>query len=116
MDDVHSCDIKLSISDMDTKRQQKTRFETCNLPMCSASQVSNNGESLVLFCSMNNLCIRYTYFVHISFHKKTWWSPDGSTSNEIDYLSISRQWDSAVLNVRAYCGVEIGLGHYLLMA
>ena len=91
-DDVPSCDIKLHIGDINAKQDNKRKqcLEHVIGPCGSASQISNNGECLLLFCSINNLCIRHTYFVHSSIHKKTWQSPDGSPSIEINYFHIGR--------------------------
>ena len=43
-------------------------------------------------------------------------SPDGSTENEIDYISISQRRGSALLDVRACKSVDVSSDHHLLMA
>ena len=117
MDDIPSSNIKLLVSDMNAKIDNKRQRLEHVISLCrSASQMSDNRDYLLLFCSMNNLCIRNTYFTHISIHKVTWWSPDGSNCNEIEYFYISRQWHSAFLDLRTYHGNDIRSDHYLIMA
>ncbi|KAK1791378.1 hypothetical protein P4O66_013384 [Electrophorus voltai] len=80
----------------------------------ATDQTNDNGERLLSFSNMNNFCIGNTYFRHKNIHKKTWRSPDGATYNEIDFICISRRWRSALLDVRAYRGADVGSDHYLV--
>ncbi|EYC02893.1 hypothetical protein Y032_0097g3001 [Ancylostoma ceylanicum] len=65
-------------------------------PSASSGHISDNGN---------------TYFQHRRIHKKTWNSPDGVASNEIDHIRISRNHDA-----RAYRGADVGSDHYLVRA
>ena len=57
----------------------------------TARRTNDNGERLLLFCNINNLCIGNTYFEHKNIHKKTWRLSDRNTSNEIEYIYISKR-------------------------
>ena len=82
-------------------------FEQMIGPFSSASHTNNNGERLILFCSINGLCIGNSYPRHKMIHKNTWRSPDAHTENETDYFCISQRWRSALQDVRSYGGADI---------
>ena len=48
--------------------------------------INNNGERLVDISEMNNCWIGGTIFTHKEIHKKTWISPNGRDSNQIDHI------------------------------
>ena len=83
-------------------------------PHGSAQNTNNNGERMLLLCNINGLCIGNTYFVHKTIHKKTWKSPEGETENEIDYICISKRWQSALKDVRVCRGADVGSDHHLV--
>ena len=49
---------------------------------------NNSGQRLLELCSANDLCVTITGFRHHLRRKTTWFSPDGRTKNEIDYILI----------------------------
>ena len=53
-------------------------------------------------------------FPHKDIHKETWHSADGRTANQIDYVSISNRFRSAITDIRALKGPDIGSDHNLL--
>jgi len=55
-------------------------------------------------------------FPHRNFHKHTWTSPDGKTHYQIGHILIDRRWQSSVLDVRSFRGVDCDTNHYLAMA
>ena len=69
-----------------------------------------------MFCNSNGTCIGNAYFKHKLIHKKTWWSPDGTVENEIDYICINQTLTSVLRDVRVYRGAEIGSDHQLVIA
>ena len=77
-------------------------------PFGSASQTNSNGERLILFRSLNGLCIGNSYFRHKMIHRYTWRSPDGHTESKIDYFCISQRWRFSLQDVRSYKGADIG--------
>ena len=69
-----------------------------------------------MFCNSNGTCIGNAYFKHKLIHKKTWWSPDGTVENEIDYICINQTLTSVLRDVRVYRGAETGSDHQLVIA
>ncbi|KIH61768.1 hypothetical protein ANCDUO_07953 [Ancylostoma duodenale] len=53
---------------------------------------------------------------HRRIRKKIWISPDGMSSNEIDYFCISRKWRTSLCDARAYRGADVGSDHHLVRA
>ena len=47
-------------------------------------------------------------------HKKTWTSPDGNTSNEIDYICNNNRWRSSLQDARVCGGADVGSDHNLV--
>ena len=117
IDDIPNHDIKLLIGDINAQiNDNRQGIEHVIGPHTTARRTNDNGERLVLFCSINNFCIGNNYFAHKNIHKKTWRSPDGNTNNEIDYICISKRWRSAIQDVRVYRGADVGSDHYLMRA
>ncbi|KAK1804513.1 hypothetical protein P4O66_020515, partial [Electrophorus voltai] len=115
IDEILTHDVKLLIGDFNAQITDVRRgLENVIGPHSSGRQTNDNGEQLLSFSNMNNFCIGNTYFRHKNIHKKTWRLPDGATYNEIDFICISRRWRSALLDVRAYRGADVGSDHYLL--
>ena len=83
---IPSCDIKLVIGDFNSKLSGDRRGIPSSIgPRGSADDINDNGERLLSICSISSLSIGNTFFKHKRIHKNTWTSPDGNTSNEIDY-------------------------------
>ena len=115
VDEIPRHDIKLLIGDMNAQiSNNRHDIEHVIGPHATARRTNDNGERLILFCSMNNLCIGNTYFAHKNIHEKTWRSSDGHTSNEIDYIRINKRWRSTIQDARAYRGADVGSGHHLM--
>ncbi|KAK1806239.1 hypothetical protein P4O66_000117 [Electrophorus voltai] len=115
IDEIPTHDVKLLIGDFNVQITDDHRvLENVIGPHSLGRQTNDNGERLLSFSNMNNFCIGNTYFRHKNIHKKTWQSPDGATYNEIDFICISRQWRSVLLDVRAYREADVGLDHYLV--
>ena len=53
-------------------------------------------------------------FPHKDIHKETWYSADGRTANQIDRVLISNGFRSAITDIRALRGPDIGSDHNLL--
>ncbi|CAF1405574.1 unnamed protein product [Adineta ricciae] len=97
MDSIPNHDVKLLIGDMNAQiNNSRHGMEHVIGPHATARKTNGNGERLILFCSMNNLCIGNTYFAHKNIHKKT--------------------WRSTIQDVRAYRGADVGPDHHLVRA
>ena len=78
--------------------------------------MNENGEMFADFCTVNELVIGGSIFPHKKCHKVTWFSPDNRTENQIDHITISRNWRSTLQDVRARRGADIGSDHHLVVA
>jgi len=58
--------------------------------------------------------IRSTKFPHKDIHKETWYSADGTTANQIDHVLISNRFRSAITDIRALRGPDIGSDNKLM--
>ena len=85
-------------------------------PFGSALHKTDNCDRLISLCATNNMHISNTFYRHKNIHKKTWRHPNGQSSNEIDYICISKRWRSSVIDVRVQRGADVGSDHHLLIA
>ena len=69
---------------------------------------------MIQFAISKGLNVRSTTFPHKDIHKETWYSADGRTANQIDHILISNRFRSAVTDIRALRGPDIGSDHNLL--
>ena len=79
-------------------------------------QRCENGGRLVNFAALNRLVVTNTRFQHPRRQLLTWYSNDGHTANQIDYILIRSRWSTSVLDSRAYRGAEAGSDHALVRA
>jgi len=49
-----------------------------------------------------------------SCHKETWYSADSRTASQIDHILISNRFRSAITDIRALRGPDIGSDHNLM--
>jgi len=75
---------------------------------------TNNRIKIIQFAIFNGLNVR-TRFPHKDVHKETWYSADSRTTNQIDHVLISNRFRSAITDIRALRGPDIGSDHNLLM-
>ena len=69
---------------------------------------------MIQFAISKGLNVRSTTFPHKDIHKETWYSADGRTANQIDHDLISNRFRSAITDIRALRGPDIGSDHNLL--
>ena len=69
---------------------------------------------MIQFAVSKGLNVRSTTFPHKDIHKETWYSADRRTVNQIYDVSISNRFRSAITDIRALRGPEIGSDHNLL--
>ncbi len=116
INDIPNYDVKILLGDLNAQiGDDRDGLEHTIGPHGSATHTSENRYRLLSLCGMNGLCIGNTYFAHKTIHKKRWRSPNGNTSNEIDYLCISNRWRSALRDVRVFRGADVGSDHYLVV-
>ena len=71
----------------------------------------NNGDRLLQFADLNHMVVTNTRFQHRRKHLLTWYSNDGRTASQIDYVLIKARWASCVLDCRSYRGADTGTLH-----
>nr|VZI35910.1 unnamed protein product [Spirometra erinaceieuropaei] len=70
-----------------------------------------NGERLLNFADRNRLLVTNTCFQHRKKHLLTWYSNDGRTASQIDYILVSSRFRSWVHDSRSMHGAETGNAH-----
>ena len=80
------------------------------------NHINDNGERLVEMCYNNNLVIGNTIYPHKDIHKLTWKTPDGRTTNQIDYIIINGKWRRSLRDVRVYRGADIISDHFFVVS
>nr|VZI25315.1 unnamed protein product [Spirometra erinaceieuropaei] len=70
-----------------------------------------NGERLLSFADRNRLLVTNTCFQHRKKHLLTWYSNDGRTASQIDYILVSSRFRSWVHDSRSMRGAETGNAH-----
>src|SRR5215510_12487331 len=69
---------------------------------------------MIQFAISEGLNVRSTMFPHKDIHKDTWYSADGRTENQIDYVLISNRCRNAITDMTALTGPDIGSNYNLL--
>jgi len=69
------------------------------------AEMNDNGERWADFCQVSGLVIG-----------GTWVSPDGGTTNQIEYMALSKWWRSSLQDVRVKRGADAGSDHHLMLA
>ena len=75
---------------------------------------TNNGRKMVQFAISKGLNVRSTKFPYKDIHKGTWYSADSRAANQKDHVLISNVFRSAITDIRALRGPDIGSDHNLL--
>ena len=69
---------------------------------------------MIQFAISKGFNVRRTTFPHKDIHKETWYSADSSSANQIDHVLISNRFRSAITDIRALRGPDIGSDNSLL--
>ena len=69
----------------------------------------------MVYLYSNNVVIGGTLFPHKRIHKVTWESPDQTTQNQIDHITIHKKWRRSLLDIRAFRGADTASDHQLLI-
>ena len=110
-------DIKVLMGEINAKiDSERTRMEQIIGPHGSAQKTNDNGDRILLFCSINSLAVHSSSFAHKDIQQKIWRSPDGKIKNEVDYVCISQGWKTSVKDVRVCRGEDIGSDHHIVLA
>ena len=77
------------------------------------NETNNNGIKIIQFAISNCLNVTSTMFPNKDIQKETWYSADSRTANQIDHVLISNRFRSALRDIRALRGPDIGSDHNL---
>jgi len=69
---------------------------------------------MIQFVISKGLNVRSTMFPYKDIHKERQYSADGRTANQIGHLLISNRFRSAITDIQALRGPDIGSDHNLL--
>lgn len=72
--------------------QRRHGMEQAMEPRGSVTTLNDYVERVTMMCCTVGLSVRNAFFQHRKVHKTTWTSPNGKTTNEIDYLWINGRW------------------------
>ena len=115
VDEIPSFGIKVVMVDLNAKLSGDRRGIPSSIgPHGSADNINDNGDRLLSLCSTIGLSIGNTFFKHKRIHKNTWISPDGNTSDDIDYY-VNNIYRSSLQYVRACGGADVGSDHSLVI-
>ena len=78
-------------------------------------QINENGELFADFCSFNNIVIGGSLFRHKRIHKATWISPDHHTENQIDHITICKEFRRSLQDTRVRRGADAASDHHLVV-
>ena len=78
------------------------------------NETNKNGIKMFQFVVSKDLNVRSTKFPHKDIHKETWYSADGRTASQTDQVLISNRFRSAIIDIRALRGPDIGSDYNLL--
>ena len=112
---VDKSDIVMLIGDLNAKVGDSNEGWETTMGKFGIGTMNDNGERFAEFCAEHKLMIGGTLFPHRNIHKVTWTSPDGRTQNQIDHITISKKWRTALLDVRNYRGADVFSDHHLLV-
>jgi len=78
------------------------------------NETNNNEIKMIQFTTSKSLSVWSTTFPLKDNHKETWYSADGRTVNQTDYVLIRNKFRSVIIDFRALRGPNIGSDHNLL--
>jgi len=107
-------DIKIILGDFNAKFVEESIYKRTISNESLHSGTNNNEINMIQFAISNCLNVRCTTFPHKGIHKETWHSAYGRTANQIDLVLISKRFRSAITDIRALRGPDIGPDHNLL--
>ena len=73
------------------------------------------NELFADFCSFNNIVIGGSLFRHKRIHKATWISPDHHTENQIDHITICKEFRRSLQDKRVRRGADAASDHHLVV-
>ena len=107
-------DIKIILVDFNAKVGKESIYKPIIGNESLHNETNNNGIKMIQFVVSHGLNVRSTMFPHKDIHKETWHWADGTTANQTDHVLISDRFRSAITDITALRGKDIGSDHNLL--
>ena len=111
---VPAHDMLLVIGDLNARVGNDNAGRESNMGTHRCGLMNDNGQRLCELCEKNKLLIGGTNFHHKEIHKKTWTSPDGATTSQIDHVLVNKKWRSLMQDVRTRRGADVVSDHNLV--
>ena len=115
LDKSRNRDITLLMGDLNAKIGSDNTGHEEVMGMEGLGKMNDNGERFTDLCSLNQLVIGGSIFMHKRIHKATWRSPDHITENQIDHMCISQKFRRLWSDVRVMRGADVSSDHHLLV-
>ena len=118
LDHSNKHDIKIVLGDFNAKigKDSLNNYGKVIGSSCNAT-TNENGQKLLDFITYNQMVAANTLGIHKPSRIHTWKSPDGKTSNQIDYILVSQRFRSAICtaSTRAFPKADIYSDHNLVL-
>jgi hypothetical protein len=112
---IANSDIKIILGDFNAKVGKENVYKRTVGNESLHNETNNNGIKLIQFVISKGLNVRSTVFPHRDIQKEAWYSADGGTANLIYRVLISKRFRSAITDIGALRGSDIGSDHNLMM-
>ena len=106
--------MNLIIGDFNTKVGQRSHEDEDSVGPYGYGARNERGDRLVQFAQEHQLKIANTFFRKHPISKWTWISPDGRTTNEIDYILSDRQ--SSIRDTEVIRNLKFSRNHRMVRA
>ena len=80
-------------------------------------ETNERGYRLLEYARLNNLIATNTLYPHKPSRRTTWHSPDGVNHNQIDYIWMTKRFQTGVVTnkTRTFPGADVGSDHDLVL-
>ena len=113
---IKPSDITILMGDMNAKIGSENGGYEHVMGRQGVGERNNNGDRFVELCGHHNLVIGGSLFKHKLCHKVTWHSAREGTENQIDHISITKNYRNSLLDVRTFNSACCGSDHDLLIS
>jgi len=111
---IANSDIKIIRGDFNAKVGKEEMYKPTTGNESLHNETNNNGIKMIQFAISNGFNVRRSTFPYKDIHKETWYTVDGRIVNQIDHVLISKRFISAITDIRALRGTDIGSNNNLL--
>jgi len=108
---IASLDIKKILGDFNAKVGTENIHKPTTTNESLHNETKNDRIKMTQFAIFKGFNVRSTTFPHKDIHKETWYSADSKTVNQIDKVLISNRFKSAITDIKALRGPDIGSDH-----